>query len=633
MASKSELRALITLAGKVDPSLQASLIKTTQNTEKLSRSLKDSTQYASRFSEMLSASFLGNVLADAVSTVTGKVIELGREGIQLASSLGEVQNIVDTTFSASAKQVDEWANTTLDAYGVTELQAKQWSGTMGAMLKSSGMAEEDMLLMSTTLAGLAGDFASFHNLDHEEAWRKIRSGIAGESEPLRELGYDLSATNVEAYALSKGITQAWKDMSNADQAILRYNYLLETSTDAQGDYGKTSESFANQQRLLGTNFQELSATIAGAFLPSLTELLIKANEFIKGIDMVEVVRQVEEGIRLAADAFRWLGDHMNILIPVAASVLGIMAGYKIMTVVSSLIKGVTVATQFLCLAKLKEKTETLYLMGLYAKDVIAKGISSVATWAMVTAQGALNGIIAIGTGVMSAFGAVLAFITSPIGLVILAIGALIAVGVLLWKNWEEVSTWMVGIWQDYVMPFFSGIGEWFSGIWTGMVDGFKFAWNGIVEWFSGLWEGITSVFTGFVNIYINIFNSIIGAINSIKLDVPDWVPLIGGQSIGVTLPTLPTFALGGIATQASIFGEAGPEMAIPLNKSPRSYDLLNQTAQLLGVPSGAQGKREVTINVNVNGGSNTPGMLEDFKNAVKQAIREIEDEEEVVCFG
>lgn len=304
MASKKELKALITLAGKVDPSLQASLMKTTKSTRSLSEGFKQSTKYVAKFSELVKASFLGGAIASGVSILTSKVIELGKESIQLASDLVEVQNVVDTTFGQNASQIDEWAKTTLNAYGITELQAKQWSGSMGAMLKSSNIASEDMLIMSTNLAGLAGDMASFYNLDHDNAWQKIRSGIAGESEPLKELGINMSVANLEAYALAQGIKKSFSDMSQAEQTLLRYNYLMEVSADAQGDFARTSDSFSNQQKLLTNNIKQLSATIASKALPFLTKLYKKANEFVSNIDVDKVL-----------GVFSKVGDFIQPLIP------------------------------------------------------------------------------------------------------------------------------------------------------------------------------------------------------------------------------------------------------------------------------------------------------------------------------
>ena len=111
---------------------------------------------------------------------------------------------------------------------------------MMAMLNSSGVAQDAAAEMSTTLAGLAGDLASFYNIDTDEAFRKIRSGIAGEIEPLRQLGINLSVANLQSYALSQGITASWQSMTQAEQVMLRYNYLMQATSAQQGDFARTS---------------------------------------------------------------------------------------------------------------------------------------------------------------------------------------------------------------------------------------------------------------------------------------------------------------------------------------------------------------------------------------------------------
>lgn len=118
-----------------------------------------------------------------------------------------MQNVVDVTFGQGASKINAWAKTTASAFGISELSAKQYSGTMGAMLKSMGLTTDASLNMSQKITELAGDLASFYNLDVDDAFTKIRSGISGETEPLKQLGINMSVANLEAYAMSKGITK------------------------------------------------------------------------------------------------------------------------------------------------------------------------------------------------------------------------------------------------------------------------------------------------------------------------------------------------------------------------------------------------------------------------------------------
>lgn len=217
-----------------------------------------------------------------------------------------------------------------------------------------------------------------------------------------------------------------------------------------------------------------------------------------------------------------------------------------------------------------------------------------------------------------------AVLANPITWVVVGIAAAIGVVVsgifLLWKHWDDISAFMIGLWQNNVLPFFQGVGDWFGGLWTGMVDGFKTAWSGVSSWFSGLWDGILSVFKGFINLYFTPINLLIDALNNIKINVPDWVPIYGGKSFGIDIPNIPTFAEGGFTNQPSIFGEAGPEAAIPLKRTPRSLSLLSQTASALGVGGGGGGSANFSLNVNVNGSAG-----DSIKSQVGEAATEFFD--------
>ncbi|MCK9577108.1 MAG: hypothetical protein M0R51_14485, partial [Clostridia bacterium] len=212
-----------------------------------------------------------------------KIIEFGKASINAASDINEVQNVVDTTFGNMSGDIDNFAKTATEKYGLSTLAAKQYTGTMGAMLKSMGLSTASAADMSKEIAGLSGDLASFYNLDTETAFEKIRSGISGETEPLKQLGINMSEANLSAFALSQGITTAYNKMSSAQKTMVRYNYLLSVTSDAQGDFAKTSNSWANQVRILQLNFENLEATLGKAFIASLTPVLSFVNQLIEGL--------------------------------------------------------------------------------------------------------------------------------------------------------------------------------------------------------------------------------------------------------------------------------------------------------------------------------------------------------------
>ena len=230
--------------------------------------------------------------------VTKQIIEFGKAAVGVASDLNEVQNVVDTTFGTEgAIKVNEWARNAAEAFGESELQAKQFTSTLGAMFKSMGVGQADMEEMSMSLAGLAGDMASFYNLDPTEAFEKLRSGISGETEPLKQLGINMSVANLESFALSEGITTAYDSMTQAEQATLRYQYIMSATADAQGDFADTSDSLANQQRILQLEIQTLAAEIGQDLMPIAQEILTIARD---GIQWIGENKGALEGLAAAA---------------------------------------------------------------------------------------------------------------------------------------------------------------------------------------------------------------------------------------------------------------------------------------------------------------------------------------------
>lgn len=227
---------------------------------------------------------LGIVIASALAVK--KLFDFGKASIELASDLTEVQNVVDVTFGQMSQEINAWSKSTLEDFGLSELSAKKYSSTLGAMMKSSGLAGEQMKDMSKTLTELSADMASFYNLSNDEAFNKIRSGISGETEPLKQLGINMSVANLEAYALSQGITKSYQSMDQAEQTLLRYNYLLSVSKDAQGDFARTSGSWANQVKLLNEQWNILKGTIGQGLINALAPVLQVVNTLIARLQTV-----------------------------------------------------------------------------------------------------------------------------------------------------------------------------------------------------------------------------------------------------------------------------------------------------------------------------------------------------------
>ena len=272
-------------------------LKDSENaTEDNSKSLKkfgdsanDAGQKTLKLGDLIKANLISDAIISGIKALGSAIMDVARKfgefvsnGIKNASNLQEVQNVVDVTFEESAGIINDWATKAASAYGMSELSAKQYTGTIGAMFKSMGLADEQVLSMSTDMVGLAGDFASFYNLEHEEAFNKIRAGISGETEPLKQLGINMSVANLEAFALSQGIDKSYNSMTQAEQATLRYNYLMSVSADAQGDFARTSGSYANQLRIAQLNMENLATGIGAKLLPICNEALTIFNDMFSG---------------------------------------------------------------------------------------------------------------------------------------------------------------------------------------------------------------------------------------------------------------------------------------------------------------------------------------------------------------
>lgn len=268
----------------------------TQNIEKESKKWDASVDESTGNMESSFSAFLKGVAKGFVAAGIGKMlIGLGKDAIAAASDLEEVQNVVDVTFGDSAGKIEAWAKSAGKQYGLTETAAKRYTSTVGAMLKSQGMADDEIVQTSTDLAGLAADMASFYNLDFETAFQKIRSGISGETEPLKQLGINMSVAALEAFAMEKGITKSFSAMSQAEQTALRYQYIMQATADAQGDFARTADGFANASRRIETAMDTIKTKGGGLLMEVVAPLVSGLADFLNLV--------TDEGMTTALDDF------------------------------------------------------------------------------------------------------------------------------------------------------------------------------------------------------------------------------------------------------------------------------------------------------------------------------------------
>lgn len=221
-------------------------------------------------------------LAMAVTAVFSvkKLVDFGRQSIETASDLAEVQNVVDTAFGESKQKMEDFADTAVKTYGISKLTAKQTGSNFMAMAAGMGLANDSASDMAMALTGLSADMASFYNVGQDVASTALKSIFTGETETLKQFGIVMTDANLQAYALSKGITKSTVDMSQAEKVQLRYNYVMSQTALAQGDFAKTSDSWANQTRILSEQWKEFGATIGTVLMNVLLPAVKAINSLL-----------------------------------------------------------------------------------------------------------------------------------------------------------------------------------------------------------------------------------------------------------------------------------------------------------------------------------------------------------------
>jgi hypothetical protein len=249
------------------------------------------------------------------------LIDQGYKLAESASNLSEAQNVVQQTYKNSAKSIEDWTQTTAKSAGISQTASTQWVGFMGAMLKSSGVTEQKAGDMSKKLVQLTGDMSSFYNVGTSDMWEKIRSGISGETEPLKALGINMSVANLQAFALSEGIKKPYAQMSQSEQTILRYNYLMNVTKDAQGDFGRTlSGSFANQIRVAQLNLATLGQSVGTLLLPAFNNAVTWFNGNMPKIQ--DAIKNAINGSKdIISNGMKFISQAITTLSPIISGII------------------------------------------------------------------------------------------------------------------------------------------------------------------------------------------------------------------------------------------------------------------------------------------------------------------------
>lgn len=237
-------------------------------------------EFSTGFSNVASSAsskLKGIALLIGSAFAVGKLIQFGKESIELGSDLAEVQNVVDVTFTTMSDKVNEFAKNAMTSAGLSETMAKRYVGTFGAMSKSFGFSEAQAYDMSTALTQLTGDVASFYNISQDLAYIKLKSVFTGETETLKDLGVVLTQSALDQYALANGYGKTTSEMTEQEKVALRLAFVQKQLSAASGDFVRTSGSWANQVRVMQLQLQSLKATVGQGLINIFTPVLKVIN--------------------------------------------------------------------------------------------------------------------------------------------------------------------------------------------------------------------------------------------------------------------------------------------------------------------------------------------------------------------
>lgn len=271
------------------------------NTKVDTKGFNKGTKNVSNSLQTLKSSLASVGKAAAAAFSVAKLVQFGKQAVELASDIQEVQNVVDVAFGEEMKgKMEAFADTAIETYGISKLTAKQTGSTYMAMASGMGLAKDSASDMAVALTGLSADMASFYNVKQDVASTALKSVFTGETETLKQFGIVMTEANLKAFALSQGITKDIDQMSQAEKVTLRYNYVMAQTALAQGDFARTSDGWANQTRMLSEKWKEFSSIIGQALMNTLLPAVRALNSL-----MSQLIQFAEQAYQSLAKVFGW----------------------------------------------------------------------------------------------------------------------------------------------------------------------------------------------------------------------------------------------------------------------------------------------------------------------------------------
>lgn len=297
-------------------------------------SLNDALQNASRKLDSFGkkASQIGK---DLSLRLTLPIATAAGASIKMASDMEESTNKVRVAFGDSSKSVEQFAKTSLRSFGIAESSALDMTALFGDMATGMGVSQSEAANLSKRLVGLAGDLASFKNINISEVTTALSGVFTGETESLKRLGIVMTEANLEQFRMNEGIARSVKEMSQQEKIMLRLRYIFSVTQNAQGDFARTSEGAANQMRIFQESLKEVGAELGKVMLPVFTKAATKVNELLdrfKNLDsqtqenivkftlLVGAIPPLIYAIGKLSEAFSMLNGRLGLILAAATAI-------------------------------------------------------------------------------------------------------------------------------------------------------------------------------------------------------------------------------------------------------------------------------------------------------------------------
>lgn len=590
-------------------------------------------------------------------------------------------NLSQTQVTALGDQLNYLGNTTSE----NALKLSEVVTRVGALGQTAGLSAGEVAALAASMPGVTAEISATGIKSMMIAMTAGASATSKQAAVLQQLGFTASDMANRMQTDAKGaiidLLGTIKQLPAAEQTAALSQYFGKESVSSiapllknlgylqqqfakvgdasaysgsmEAEYAVRADTTTNKLQLMQNKLAVLQVQIGNKILPYVNDALddLSANALPKAEKTLGFI------IPKAAKLLGFMLEHSSALINIGLGITAVVGISKTFKAVSTAYKGATAAVKLLRAAQLKTKISTVALTAQTKAHTFAMKASAAASKAAAVAS--------------KAFRAGLAFVTSPIGIAILAITALIAAGVWLYKNWDTVKAKAAqlgakisGIWTKIntavttaiaaISSRFPAIGAVLSGLWKSVQDvwgnikaifsniiGFidnvfsgnwSAAWGNVVSIFGNVFGELANIAKAPINAVISVINMVLSKINEMKISIPDWVPGVGGKTLGFNIPQIPMLATGGIATAPTLamVGEGGePEAVLPLSKLAQLLDDWEKKPK----PGSAGGGESIVFSPVFNFYGGTPSREEAMEAGrvsfaeFKRLYRRMKDEE------